>query len=91
MSFGRPPSIGENFKINPPQRGSFPLDHEGTHHFFVLDGVTSSHTGLALPIFRTGDCKTFMLEYLGCLKANGNDNGKCRLLSKRYLECRMDK
>ncbi|KAJ9113492.1 hypothetical protein QFC20_001843 [Naganishia adeliensis] len=28
MSFGRPPSIGENFKVNPPQRGSFPLDHE---------------------------------------------------------------
>ncbi|GHJ87152.1 hypothetical protein NliqN6_3554 [Naganishia liquefaciens] len=65
MSFGRPPSIGDNFKVNPPQRGSFPLDHEG-------------------------DCKAFMLEYLGCLKTNGNDNGKCRLLSKRYLECRMD-
>jgi hypothetical protein len=32
-----------------------------------------------------------MLEYLGCLKMNANDNGKCRLLSKRYLECRMDK
>jgi hypothetical protein len=29
MSFGRPPSIGDNFKVNPPQRGSFPLDHEG--------------------------------------------------------------
>lgn len=32
-----------------------------------------------------------MKAYLKCLKANANDNGKCRLESKRYLACRMDK
>ncbi|KAH8822816.1 hypothetical protein DL96DRAFT_1533455 [Flagelloscypha sp. PMI_526] len=29
MSFGRPPSINVGFKPNPPDRGSFPLDHYG--------------------------------------------------------------
>ncbi|KIK71422.1 hypothetical protein GYMLUDRAFT_334334 [Collybiopsis luxurians FD-317 M1] len=27
MSFGRPPSINSGFKVTPPDRGSFPLDH----------------------------------------------------------------
>lgn len=29
MSFGRPGALGDSFKVTPPQRGSFPLDHEG--------------------------------------------------------------
>ncbi|KAF4605526.1 Suppressor of Sensor Kinase (SLN1) [Pleurotus pulmonarius] len=29
MSFGRPPSINVGFTPNPPDRGSFPLDHYG--------------------------------------------------------------
>lgn len=28
---------------------------------------------------------------MACLRANGNDNAKCRLESKAYLECRMEK
>ncbi|GAC74211.1 hypothetical protein PANT_10d00071 [Moesziomyces antarcticus T-34] len=28
MSFGRPPTFSD-FKVSPPERGSFPLDHEG--------------------------------------------------------------
>ncbi|WVR04727.1 cytochrome c oxidase assembly protein COX19 [Kwoniella sp. DSM 27419] len=64
MSFGRP-GFTETFKVAPPQRGSFPLDHDG-------------------------ECKAAMMSYLKCLKSNANDNGKCRLESKRYLECRMD-
>lgn len=28
MSFGRPPNIS-TFKPTPPEKGSFPLDHEG--------------------------------------------------------------
>jgi len=28
MSFGRPPNFS-NFKPNPPDRGAFPLDHDG--------------------------------------------------------------
>ncbi|WWD07526.1 hypothetical protein V865_005627 [Kwoniella europaea PYCC6329] len=64
MSFGRP-GFADTFKVSPPQRGSFPLDHDG-------------------------ECKEFMLSYLKCLKLHSNDNGKCRLQSKKYLECRMD-
>ncbi len=29
MSFGRPPSINVGFKVSPPDRGSFPSDHDG--------------------------------------------------------------
>lgn len=29
MSFGRPGALSESFKVTPPQRGSFPLDHDG--------------------------------------------------------------
>lgn len=29
MSFGRPGGFGDTFKVSPPQRGSFPLDHDG--------------------------------------------------------------
>ncbi|KAF6767078.1 hypothetical protein PSEUBRA_002374 [Kalmanozyma brasiliensis GHG001] len=65
MSFGRPPTFSD-FKVSPPERGSFPLDHEG-------------------------ECKSVMQEYMNCIKYNGNDNGKCRHLSRAYLQCRMDK
>ncbi|WVW78304.1 hypothetical protein I302_100258 [Kwoniella bestiolae CBS 10118] len=64
MSFGRP-GFADTFKVSPPQRGSFPLDHDG-------------------------DCKDAMISYLKCLKSHGNNNGQCRLQSKKYLECRMD-
>ena len=31
MSFGRPGGFGDSFKVTPPQRGSFPLDHDGEY------------------------------------------------------------
>ncbi|RSH79792.1 Cytochrome c oxidase assembly protein cox19 [Apiotrichum porosum] len=65
MSFGRPGGLADTFKVLPPQRGSFPLDHDG-------------------------DCKTFMLSYMKCLKANKSDSGECRLEARGYLQCRMD-
>lgn len=65
MSFGKPPNFS-NFSVTAPDRGSFPLDHEG-------------------------ECKQFMTAYLKCLRANKNENGKCRHLTKEYLNCRMDK
>ncbi|KAL7420059.1 Cytochrome c oxidase assembly protein cox19 [Cryptotrichosporon argae] len=64
MSFGRPGGF-DTFKVSPPQRGSFPLDHDG-------------------------ECKTYMLAYMRCIKANAQDNGACRPESRAYLECRMD-
>lgn len=65
MSFGRPPGF-TTFSVTPPDRGSFPLDHEG-------------------------ECTSIMREYMQCLKSNAKESGKCRHLSRSYLECRMDK
>lgn len=31
------------------------------------------------------------IEYISCLKSSGNNSEKCRHLSKKYLQCRMDK
>ena len=36
MSFGRPGGLGEAFRVNPPERGSFPLDHEGGYCLRLL-------------------------------------------------------
>lgn len=65
MSFGRPPGFS-TLTATAPDRGSFPLDHEG-------------------------ECKSVMSDYMKCLKANKHDSGECRALSRKYLECRMDK
>lgn len=75
MSFGRPGGFTETFKVSPPQRGSFPLDHDG--------GCVRVRTD-------PGECKNFMLSYMSCLKASGSDSGKCRVQAKAYLACRMD-
>ncbi|KAI9473308.1 hypothetical protein BX667DRAFT_422633 [Coemansia mojavensis] len=64
MSFGGPPKI--SVKPTPPDRGSFPLDHDG-------------------------ECKDAMALYLSCLEGNRGSGKKCRDLSKKYLECRMQK
>ncbi|RXG67480.1 cytochrome c oxidase assembly protein COX19 [Armadillidium vulgare] len=61
MTFGQ-----KSFTPTPPDKGSFPLDHEG-------------------------ECKTFMLRYMLCLRENNYENQKCREKSKEYLECRMEK
>ncbi|KZS96182.1 hypothetical protein SISNIDRAFT_408166 [Sistotremastrum niveocremeum HHB9708] len=65
MSFGRPPTFS-TFQPNPPDRGAFPLDHEG-------------------------ECKDQMMRYLSCLKLNSNSSTPCRVESKTYLDCRMNK
>ncbi|KIJ45611.1 hypothetical protein M422DRAFT_166273 [Sphaerobolus stellatus SS14] len=65
MSFGRPPSFS-SFKPSAPDRGSFPLDHDG-------------------------ECKTKMMDYMTCLQKNANNSEPCRLQSKEYLECRMNR
>ena len=50
----------------PPEKGSFPLDHEG-------------------------ECKSFMIDFLNCLKENRGSHGRCKSLSKSYLTCRMER
>lgn len=36
-------------------------------------------------------CDLEKKEYLGCLKTSGHKSEKCRIFSKKYLECRMKK
>ncbi|KAF3853242.1 hypothetical protein F7725_013930 [Dissostichus mawsoni] len=38
-----------------------------------------------------GECKIFKETFMKCLRDNSFDNSKCRLQSKEYLECRMEK
>ncbi|KAL2078611.1 hypothetical protein ACEWY4_026296 [Coilia grayii] len=45
----------------------------------------------AFPLDHFGECKTFKEKFMRCLRDNSFDNSKCRLQSKDYLECRMDK
>ncbi|XP_022964208.1 cytochrome c oxidase assembly protein COX19-like isoform X1 [Cucurbita moschata] len=36
-------------------------------------------------------CDLEKKEYLNCLKTSGHQSEKCRHLSKKYLQCRMEK
>ncbi|KNE72171.1 hypothetical protein AMAG_16658 [Allomyces macrogynus ATCC 38327] len=65
MSFGAPQALS-NITVLPPERGSFPLDHDG-------------------------ECKSIMKDYLACMRKSGGSSTKCRDLSKKYLECRMER
>ena len=56
----------KQFKPTAPDKGSFPLDHDG-------------------------ECKAAYLHYMVCLSENKYNNSECRLQSKNYLQCRMEK
>ena len=56
----------KQFKPTAPDKGSFPLDHEG-------------------------ECKVFYAKYMLCLHDSNFEASKCRLESKEYLGCRMEK
>ncbi|XP_071813108.1 cytochrome c oxidase assembly protein COX19-like [Apostichopus japonicus] len=56
----------KSFKPKPPDKGSFPLDHEG-------------------------ECRKFKEIYMECIRNNRYNSHKCRMESKQYLECRMDR
>lgn len=66
-TFGSPGGRQVISKPIPPERGSFPLDHDG-------------------------ECQPIMKRYLECLRASKGVNvDPCRMISKDYLRCRMDK
>lgn len=45
----------------------------------------------SFPLDHYGDCKDQMMEYLKCMKFTENKNApNCRILAKKYLQCRMD-
>ncbi|KAJ5799327.1 uncharacterized protein N7518_001395 [Penicillium psychrosexuale] len=76
MSFGAPGGGSVNYKPSPPERGSFPLDHEEL--IIIWDAL--------------GECKHIISGYLKCIKLNrGTNDEACRKLAKEYLSCRMDK
>ncbi|XP_033124454.1 cytochrome c oxidase assembly protein COX19-like [Anneissia japonica] len=56
----------KSFKSRPPDKGSFPLDHEG-------------------------ECKDFKIRFMDCMQRSGQQSSECRLESKAYLECRMER
>ena len=43
------------------------------------------------PLDHFGECKLVMRRYLKCLDTHGDDAGRCRDVSKQYLECRMER
>ena len=43
----------------------------------------------SFPLDHEGDCKKEMYEFMLCLKRENNENAKCRLEAREYLECRM--
>lgn len=45
----------------------------------------------SFPLDRKGECKELKEIFLQCLKVNKQDNSKCRIESKNYLTCRMDR
>ncbi|XP_067225742.1 cytochrome c oxidase assembly protein COX19 [Chanodichthys erythropterus] len=45
----------------------------------------------AFPLDHFGECKSFKEMYMRCLRDNHFDNSCCRIESKEYLECRMDR
>lgn len=47
----------------------------------------------SFPLDRLGECKEFADAYRKCIQASrkGVVKEECRLLSKQYLECRMER
>eukprot|EP00794_Sanderia_malayensis_P009115 gene9115-10088_t len=45
----------------------------------------------SFPLDHDGECKSFMKEYMHCLKKNRNRYEACVPESKEYFECRMEK
>jgi hypothetical protein len=51
MSFGRPPSFNAGFQASPPDRGAFPLDHDGlcTVNYFTRPDYPMPSRGMQRP------------------------------------------
>ncbi|KAK3134864.1 hypothetical protein QOZ80_5BG0411750 [Eleusine coracana subsp. coracana] len=43
------------------------------------------------PLDHLHECDLEKKDYLACLKSTGFQSEKCRLFSKKYLECRMER
>ena len=57
----------------------------------ATDEIGSPERG-SFPLDHYSECKDAMSAYLTCLKgARGVNKDECRMLSKAYLQCRMDR
>ncbi|KAH7883803.1 hypothetical protein F5I97DRAFT_1796003, partial [Phlebopus sp. FC_14] len=67
MSFGRPPSINVGFKTTPPDRGSFPLDHDGECKDQMMQYMAclKNNSSTSTP------CRAFSKQYLECRMNKG--------------------
>ena len=45
----------------------------------------------SFPLDRKGQCKADAKAFLDCIQEHNAKHGKCRTLSKKYLECRMQR
>ncbi|XP_064414298.1 cytochrome c oxidase assembly protein COX19 [Latimeria chalumnae] len=45
----------------------------------------------AFPLDHFGECKQFKEKFMKCLRESRYENALCRLQSKEYLECRMER
>ncbi|KAG9003532.1 Cytochrome c oxidase assembly protein cox19 [Tulasnella sp. JGI-2019a] len=61
MSFGRPPTFTD-FKVSPPQRGSFPLDHDGECKEFMKTYLQCLKSYGQESV----NCRNLSKEYLEC-------------------------
>lgn len=79
--------------IDRPERGSFPLDHEGMSATILRQPSAMYTSRVSLTDHpRIGECKHIISGYLKCIKLNrGTNDEACRKLAKDYLACRMDK
>ena len=53
--------------------------------------VTFSSSLFTNVLFIAGECKKFKQLFMECLRTNKGDNKKCRLETKDYLQCRMER
>ncbi|EIN13661.1 hypothetical protein PUNSTDRAFT_56533 [Punctularia strigosozonata HHB-11173 SS5] len=67
MSFGRPPSGNAGFQVSPPDRGSFPLDHEGEckNQMMLYLGCLKRNGHDSTP------CRLLSKDYLDCRMTKG--------------------
>lgn len=74
MSFGRPPSF-TTFSAPPPDRGSFPLDHDGECSVFMKEYLACLKENQN----NNGKCRHLSKKYLSCRMEKGlmgNDSFK---------------
>ncbi|THV06051.1 hypothetical protein K435DRAFT_712052 [Dendrothele bispora CBS 962.96] len=67
MSFGRPPSINAGFKVTPPDRGSFPLDHYAE----CKEQMTIYMNCLRENSSTSSACRDLSKQYLDCRMQKG--------------------